>query len=212
MIYRGTRADLDRILRSVPLILAGKQPDPLGITRAVAFRMANALLSQVVQDFITLSRGGVSRDGRQWAPLAPATIQRRLRKAMKAARINLRRRRGQPPPEIPAHLTQFDIGRDTGRMLRSLAAAVVEEFAPTNPDTVMTVQGATIAVGTNVVYAEWFHKGRPGKQPARPIVPADGVIPAAWWPAIMAAGIRGIRAAVVYMVQQESGRGGTSQP
>jgi hypothetical protein len=199
LVYRGTRADLDALLKAVPLILAGKLPDPLGITRAVAFRMANALLSQVQQDFITLSRGGVSRDGRKWAPLKPSTVRKRTYKAIRAMRRDLRRRRGKPKPQLPPAALKFDIGRDTARMLRSLAVAVGEEFA--NPDTAVESIGGTLSVGTNVPYARWFHEGRPGVQEPRPLVPADGTIPDAWWPAIMAAAIRGIMAAIEYMVR-----------
>lgn len=203
LTYRGSRADLDRLLRAVPLILAGRLPDPLGITRLVAFRMANSLLSVLTQDLMVLSRGGTSRDGRKWALLAPATIEKRLPKAIKAARRRLRQGRGKPADSRLNFSTGPDnipIGRDTARMFRSLAAAVMDEFA--NPDTVFEVTGGTLTVGTNCTYAEPFHRGRPGKQPARPLAPADGVLPAVYWDAVLAAGIRGITAAIELMVRQ----------
>lgn len=198
VVFRGTRDEAVELVRLLPQLLSGRVPDTLGVTRAVWFRLANAVLSQVYQEFITLSRRGVSRDGRQWAELAPATIARRLYKEIRAQRRKRRKQRGKPAPDQP-HAGQFDIGRDTARMLRSLAAGV-EDRPPANPETVVEVNGPTLLVGSNVPYLEWFHRGRPGKQPARPVVPADGLIPEAWLPAMYAAALRGLTAALMYLM------------
>lgn len=202
VVFRGSRQELDELLASVPQILAGRVPDRLGITQLVGFRMANAMLSQVQQDFIRKSRGETGKDGVKWAPLAPSTIKRRLAKERKAQKGNKKGKKASTK-----FLGRFDIGRDTARLLRSLAAGKLVGQAPGNPDTSVTSALAVIAVGTNVPYAEWFHKGRGKVQPPRPIVPVDGSIPQAWWPAILGAGSRGIAEAIILMARRGGFRG-----
>lgn len=72
--FSGTADDAGRLLGVLPLILAGTHPDPYGLARLVQLRAANALLSQIRQDFIRKSRGVTGRDGIQWQPLKPETI------------------------------------------------------------------------------------------------------------------------------------------
>ena len=63
VVFRGTRADLVKALAAVPTALAGRAPDPVGAARGLQMRLSTALLSQVQQDFLVKSRGGVGRDG-----------------------------------------------------------------------------------------------------------------------------------------------------
>lgn len=195
VFYRGTREELQQLLGSVPQVLAGRLPDPYGLGRLLNFRLANAMLSQVQQDFKRKARGEVGKDGVKWAPLAPSTIRKRMAKERKAQGNRKTSKR---------FVGQFEIGIDTARMIRSLAAGVTEAALPTNPDTVILSALASISVGTNVPYAEYFHAGRGSKQPARPIVPLDGTIPAAWWPAILSAGARGVVASIGAMAGARS--------
>ena len=198
VVFRGSRRELDEILASVPQILAGRIPDPLGITRLVGFTMANSMLTQVYQDFVRKSRGEVGKDGVKWAPLAASTIAKRMAKERK---LQPKTKRAKKPKADPKFAERFDIGRDTTRLLRSLVAGRIDQV-PGNPDTSVTAAMAVIAVGTNVPYAKWFREGRGKVQPARPVVPLDGTIPAAWWLAILGAGSRGVSAAIAMLAQR----------
>lgn len=81
-----------------------------------------------------------------------------------------------------------DIGRDTGRMLRSLAAGVDDRPSGAAGQVFETPAGAVV-VGTNVPYFPRFNA-------RRQVFPADGTIPDAWVPAIQAAAGRGLIAAI----------------
>jgi hypothetical protein len=192
--FRGTREELRRLLATVPGILAGRSPDPLGVARGFQLRLSQSLLSQIQTDFLTLSRGGVSRDGRSWPPLAPSTIARRLVKGRKAIRG------GKGSPQLAG---QIDILRDTSRLFRSLAAGV-DEVPAGNPDQVLRLGPGELIVGTNVEYAHWHQTGVPGRLPARPFLPVGGVIPAAYQSAIASAAIRGL-ARVVELLAARAG-------
>jgi hypothetical protein len=202
VIYRGNRLQLRQALASIGPVLAGRAPDPQGIARGVQLRVGVAALSQVQQDFLLKSRGGTGRDGISWPPLKPETIARRRRSAgdVQAARaeIEAARLRGEKRPTVVQLYgsRQVDIGRDTDRMFRSLSPGVEDRPSGAEGQVFETPPGAVI-VGTNVPYAEAFHAGRPEQnQPARPMWPLNGSIPAAWWPAIIGAAQRGVAAAV----------------
>jgi hypothetical protein len=90
-----------------------------------------------------------------------------------------------------------DIGRDTGRLFRSLTPGVAERPGAA-PEQVFRVEPGAVVVGSNVPYARGFHK-------ERPLWPGNG-LPDAWWDAIHASTLRGLQAAVWQLIQQE-GRG-----
>lgn len=75
--YRGTPADASALISRIPRMLAGIEPDTANIVRGIRLRVGVACLSQIQQDFITKSRGGIGRDGIKWPPLKPATIAAR---------------------------------------------------------------------------------------------------------------------------------------
>lgn len=197
--FRGSRDDLRRLLASVPGVLSGSAPDPLRVARGLQLRLSTALLSQILQEIVTLSRGGTSRDARRWAPLRPATLAKRLAKERKAGK-----RKGKKKGKGSPYAGRVEIGVDTRRMIRSLTPGVEGE-PPTNPDQVVKLGRGELIVGTNVPYARYFHEGRPGKQVPRRLWPADGSIPGVWWPAITAAGLRGVVRAIELMAQ-DAGR------
>lgn len=74
--FRGTHADIARLMRQIPIALAGG-PDPYRIAQALQLRCGVAVLSQIQQDFVTKSRGGTGRDGIKWLPLRRETIAQR---------------------------------------------------------------------------------------------------------------------------------------
>lgn len=86
LIYRGDRAELQRLLQRIPLLLSQRVTDPYRLAQSLQLRCGVALLSQVQQDFLRKSRGQTGRDGIRWAPLKPATVaQRRITAAEKRA-------------------------------------------------------------------------------------------------------------------------------
>jgi hypothetical protein len=83
-----------------------------------------------------------------------------------------------------------EIGRDTGRLFRSLAAGVEDRPAGA-PEQVIDVDSGGVIVGTDVPYASHFHA-------TRPLWPQT--LPPEWWAAITSALARGIvRALAVYL-------------
>lgn len=85
-----------------------------------------------------------------------------------------------------------DIGRDTGRMLRSLTPGV-EDRPAKEAEQVFEVEPGAVIVGSNVPYFGRFNE-------ARPVWPADGSIPAAWWPGIDRAILSGYAEALARML------------
>lgn len=75
--FRGTRADLSRLIRSMVTELAGKGDDPYTVVRPILIRGALALLSKVQGAFIQKARGGTGDDGITWKPLTRGTIAQR---------------------------------------------------------------------------------------------------------------------------------------
>lgn len=77
VIYVGTPEEAQRYLSTLPAILAGRVPDPMGVARAVQLRCGVALLSEIQRAFLTKSRGGTGSDNIKWVPLSPRTIAAR---------------------------------------------------------------------------------------------------------------------------------------
>jgi hypothetical protein len=97
---RDTRSAAAAALRKLPALLAGREPDPLGIAREVQLRAGVAALSQVQQAFLIKSRGGTGADGIKWKPLSRKTIagRRVTRGEKKELGIGGRRVRGLLTP------------------------------------------------------------------------------------------------------------------
>lgn len=64
--YRGTRADLRRAIRDIPLAITGQGPDPLNLREGVTSLMAFTFFSRVAANFDDLSKGGTGADGDKW--------------------------------------------------------------------------------------------------------------------------------------------------
>lgn len=194
LVFRGSRLEFLRLMEQLVAALAGRGPDPLRLARGLQLRCSTALLSQILQDLVTLARGGTSRDGRRWAPLAPATVARRAAKERKATRG--KGKKGKKSP----YAGRYEIGRDTSRMFRSLTPGVEGE-PPANPDQVVRTLPGRLIVGTNVPYATWFHEGRPGRQVPRRLWPATNEIPGVWMQHVTDAALRGVIRAVELAVR-----------
>jgi len=77
--FHGTREELAQLFNQLGEAIAGQSGGFDTYVRPIYDRIGVALLSQIQQDFITKSRGGIGRDGIQWPPLKPETIaQRRI--------------------------------------------------------------------------------------------------------------------------------------
>lgn len=205
-VFRGSREDLRRALRSLPAILAGRAPDPLGIARLVQLRLGTVLLSKILQAALVKSRRGTGDDGIKWAELAPATIAARTRTRAEVRAFRLAKARN---PRLTALAfyggREVDIGADTRRMIRSLTPGV-DGAEPANPDQILRPGSGELVVGSNVPYAGAFHDGRDPHQPARPLWPPDGRLPGPWADAIAGALVRAMPL-VVEMIVRNGGRG-----
>ena len=87
-----------------------------------------------------------------------------------------------------------DIGRDTGRLFRSLTPGVDDRPSGAAEQAFDADTPGRVVVGSNVPYFPAFHR-------RRPVWPLDGSVPPAWWPAIRRAAARGLAAAVVTLVR-----------
>lgn len=90
--FRGNAGDLARFVQSIPAILSGKEPDPMGLAKELKLRVGVALLSQVQQDYIRKSRGETGKDGERWAPLKPRTIARRRTTRAELKKLGIKRK------------------------------------------------------------------------------------------------------------------------
>jgi hypothetical protein len=87
--FRGSREELTAIIQAIPQMVSGRVPDRFGIARRIQLRIGVALLSQVQQDFVRKSRGGVGRDGIMWTPLKRETIAQRRTTATERRRLGV---------------------------------------------------------------------------------------------------------------------------
>ncbi len=200
LVFRGTRQELHQLLGSLGAAAHAGSPAAKGLQ----LRLGVALLSQIQQDYIVKSRGGTGKDGIRWAPLKPSTIARRRKsKADKvvARTLQLGSRRKLRQEELYGQRV-VDILRDTGRLLRSFSPGVEDRPSSAAEQVFDTPSGAVI-VGTNVPYATAHQHGNPARNlPARPILPVGGVIPAAYWPALRLAAVRGVVRLIELLLQR----------
>ncbi|HYH65745.1 MAG TPA: hypothetical protein VD866_13695 [Urbifossiella sp.] len=198
VVFRGTRADLRRALAAVPTTLAGRGRDTVGAALGVQLRLSTAVLSQVHQDFLTKSRGGVGKDGVKWTPLDPKTVAGRKRTAKESAALKKRRKAGEKLTALGYYGSRVvDVLRDTARLLRSLTPGT--DGRAFNPDQIVRTPPGEVIVGTNVPYAG-AHQNGTKYIPARPFLPVRGRIPLAYMPAIGLAAARGVARAVVLLL------------
>lgn len=129
---RASRANVKRLLRTLPKVLAGEGADVTGAAKSLSMRLGMVALSLVKQAFVEKSEGRADESGLRWLPLAPSTIAGR------------RKGPGTGKPLI---------GRDVGILFNSLS--------PGNPSNVLDARAGLASVGTSVPYAQWFHKVRP---------------------------------------------------
>lgn len=187
--YRGTRAEAERLIRSIPAIMAGLAPDPLAIAQAVQLACGVELLSKIQEAFVAKSRREPSEDGIEWPELAPSTIARKLAKANKA------QKRGA----ATQYAAQVPILIDEGLMLRSFGPGVFDltSYGAAPDFQIFDRIPGRVIVGTNR-YPQ-HHTGIPGRLPARHLWPPDGNLPEAWWADIQEVGVNELYVALIHV-------------
>ena len=156
--FRGNRADLVRSLRLLPLVWSGRAPDSLGLARVFWGTVANEMFAALQDNYRDKLDGGSGVDGRPWAELSPATIERRLR----------------------AGRTDSKILIETEAMLRSLTGGAGSDPSGAEGQVNERIPGG-VRIGSDVEYARFHQTGVPGRLPARPFLPDDsGDLPPAW--------------------------------
>lgn len=198
IVFRGSRPALVRALAAIPTVLAGKAPDTVGAGRGLQLRLSQSLLSQVQQDFIVKSRGGVGRDGVKWSPLSPKTVARRTRTKGEVAAFKKAKASGKKVTALEFYGSRtVDILRSSGRLLRSITPGV--DGSATGPDQLVRTTPGGVAIGSNVPYAA-VHQLGTKYVPARPFLPVNGRIPDAYMGSLGLAAARGVARAIVLLL------------
>ncbi len=175
MQWRGTKADLVRSIRLLPLVLAGTHPDPADLHGIFWGYVGNAVLKLIREAYLVKLDGGEGSDGITWAKLAASTLAKR-------------RRKGRDDEEILIEM---------GSLLASLRPGTDDRPSGV-VDQVFDIGRAGVTVGTAEEKADWHQHGREN-MPARPIVPPDGEIPVAWEEPIEAAMQQGLERVIEEM-------------
>lgn len=156
-VWRGTRAGLHAALRKLPAVLAGVEPDPHGLSRIFLAEVGDAVLEEIRAAFVVKSRGGTGSDGIRWQDLKESTLERRRRKGID-------------------HDRRLE---ETGALLASLTPGTGDPDAARPANQVFDIEPGGVTVGTQDEKASKHQDGW-ANVPARPIVPEDGSLPAAW--------------------------------
>lgn len=77
MIVKRSRKNVAASIALVVAGVTGRDSRYADVANGVLVRIANALTSQIQQDFIVKSRRGTGRDGITWPELSPVTVERR---------------------------------------------------------------------------------------------------------------------------------------
>jgi hypothetical protein len=151
--------------------MSGRGHYAIAEAQEVLQEMAKAALDTIHRDFLIKSVGGTGSDGIHWAPLHPSTIAKRTAEhdkrwqtifvtklTMLRAKFGLSQQEATARAERLATATMnsrnLPIGIDTGDLEGSLNVHDGNLF-----QIILAVPGK-IRVGTNVYYAQYFHKKR----------------------------------------------------
>ena len=103
--YRGDSQDVKDIIVGFVRSVVGENGVGAWMVQGLQMRVANALLSDIEQDFVTKSRGGVGRDGIKWPLLKRETIAQRRIGAGDLSAIGIKGA-GQPKSRVRGLLTK----------------------------------------------------------------------------------------------------------
>lgn len=152
--FRGTRAQFVRSLRLIPLVLASRRPDSLGLRELFWGTVANLMFEAIQREYEVKIVGGSDVAGVAWQELSPATIERRLRAGRTDDRILI----------------------ETDALIESLTPGTGADPSEA-PGQVNRLDPAGVTIGSDVPYADFHQRGVPGRLPARPFMPADPLPP-----------------------------------
>lgn len=220
--YHGSSQRVRQLLRELVRQLSGRGGSlPAEIIRGIQLRVGVALLSKVQLAYVEKARGGVGSDGVKWPKLKPETIARRKRTAQDIAAgkraIKAALRSGQRKPTVVELYgnRQVEILIDTRELFRSLSPGLEDrakvaaemgipagEKGKGNAEQIFQTPPGGVIVGTNSKKAPTHQRGTQ-HVPARPMWPADGVLPRAWQQAVIQALQQGLMRAVVLLLERE---------
>lgn len=168
-------------LQSLPAVISGRLPDPLGLGKVFFTYIGNAVLKLIQDDFVVKSNGGAGAGGVTWAPLKEATLERRRRKGIEHEEI-LKQTEALLESLTPDQNNAVDAARIAGQVF---------EYAV-----------GSITVGSDVPYAD-YHQNGTAYMPARLIVPLSGDLPVEWESAVDEAIAEALQTAIEIMVNSK---------
>lgn len=138
--------------KTAPQTLKARTPDLLE-------SLGVQLLSFAKFDYVAKGRGGTGTDGITWAPLKPATIERKNRKGFGGKRSKRRARARTRSGKARPGSRQSQIGVDTGLQLNSMAPGF--RGGDGKGGNFLKVLGSQVTVGVNRTYSVHFDRRRP---------------------------------------------------
>jgi phage gpG-like protein len=198
---RATSDEVRRALAALPAAACG------GAARdGILLRVGTALLGRIKAAFVAKARGGADDAGEQWEPLDPSTVA-----YGRAGRTRAERQRaGRPSQALTTRqqerwweVYRRQLARFEGNKGRAAAVAwlvlkgegattLFDKYAGRHVEVLRDtgvlfnslsagVEGGAAAVGTNVPYAKYHHRGVPGRLPQRRLWPESRRWPESWW-------------------------------
>jgi len=142
----GSR-EVRRRLASLPKIIAGEQPDPLGLRRVFFAIVARRLYELIYEAFIIKSQGGSDSLGNSWRGLKKATIKKRTRASFVS---------------IYPLSSRLLINRVSDRLLNSLKPGQVDGLHNYIPpqNQLYLIEFNRLILGSNLTYSKYVHKAR----------------------------------------------------
>ncbi len=147
--FRGTSADVNRLMTRLVRVISGYEPDPWGVAQEVQLAIGVKTLELIRAAFDVKAAGGRADDGLQWAPLAPSTIARRRKGPADVRAVRLKARAPNLNPRQKREL-EGRIRQRTAELLqrgltqsqaRGLARAQAEQAARRQGLGVATIRG-----------------------------------------------------------------------
>lgn len=191
VIYvRASRQQVLSALHGLSSVASGHSPQFQTEATGFALRLGTTAMSFLREAYIVKARGGTDAAGLKWEPLAPSTIEKRLRKGTTKGlrnRLDKARKRlaefrskykpGMTPVAKGRHVRakqkfnelaqkyaaageNLEILRDSGRLYLSLSPGLDQSL---QPDGILRTHPGEVICGTNVSYAKYHHSDAPRK-------------------------------------------------
>jgi hypothetical protein len=178
----ASRRSVQNLLRQLSNLSSGSSQ----LGKALLIRMGLAALANIQRNFaLKAVPGGTGEDREQWHPHAPATIRKRMAKAVKGKSGKRRAK---------AAAAQILILRDTGLLFNSLTPGISTggHMPDRKAHQVFQLDPGSVTIGTSRVGALYNHEGRLPHLPQRRLWPAPRDWPKAWWSDVLSQGRQGL--------------------